>query len=118
VRLIAAVRCDCLSFVKAMVRAALEVFRLTVARESLDAPRSASDAPERRSRPGILHVLFFSREPLGEEPAGPARPHRPLLRWLLAPEQLPYDPVPPEPPHRRGRLAALLAPEHLDDDSP
>lgn len=98
------------------MRTVLEVFRLAVGRESLGAPPPASHAPEPRSS-GIIHLLFVSREPLGEEPAGPPRARRPLLRWLLAPEELPYDPVPPEP-RRRGRLAALFAPEHLDDDSP
>lgn len=115
VRLIAAVGCGCLFCVKDIVRTVLEVLRLAVSRESLGAPPPAAGTPARRAAPGILHVLFVSREPLGEEPAAPARPRRPLLRWLLAPEELPLDPPAPAPPRRRGRLAALLAPEKLDD---
>lgn len=114
-RLIAAVGCGCLICVKDIVRTVLEVLRLAVSRESLGTPPRAGDVPPRRSAPGVLHVLFISREPLGVEPPAPARPRRPLLRWLLAPEPLPLDPPEPAPPRRRGRLAALLAPEKLDD---
>jgi hypothetical protein len=61
----------------------------------------------------VLHVLFVSTEPLGTEPE--RRTRRSLLHTLFAPETLPLDPEPGPPPRRRGRLAALLAPEKLDD---
>ena len=118
------------------VRAAVDVLRLAIAREKLgDAPPSATP-PVSPPTPGVLHVLFVSREPLGTEPESPPRRRRSLLRLLFAPEPLPVDPVPdlvprvgrapdllpfdpvPAAPPRRSRLAALLAPEKLDDESP
>ena len=117
-----------------IVRAAADVLRLAIAREKLgDAPPSPPSAVSPPAR-GVLHVLFVSREPLGTEPEPPPRPRRSLLHALFAPERLPFDPVPPPeakprsrpeslpfdpvPPtaaRRRSRLAALLAPEKLDD---
>ncbi len=103
---------------KGIARAALEVVRLAFARDSLGEAPPAERGSAKPPGAGILHVLFVSREPLGEEPPAAGRPRRPLLRWLFAPDELPFDPVPPEPPRRRGRVAALFAPEKLDDDSP
>ena len=116
------------------LRAVVELVRLVLGREKLgEAPphlaRGAAPASV-----GVLHVLFVSREPLGEEPPPPPREGRPLLRWILGREELPLDPEPqrpprrsrreelpldPEPPRapRRSRLAALFAPERLDDGS-
>ena len=93
-------------------RAVLDALRLAFARDSLGhEPPPAAGAPARR---GVLHVLLVSREPLGEEPAAPPREGRPLLRWVFGHETLPLDPEPPRAA-RRSRLAALFAPEKLDD---
>ena len=132
--LIAAAACGCLDSVIRIVRAAADVLRLAIAREKLgDAPPSPPSGVS-PSTPGVLHVLFVSREPLETEPVPPPRPRRSLLHALFAPEPLPFDPVPPPAPRpgsrpaplpfdpvpqaaprRRSRLAALLAPEKLDD---
>ena len=116
---------------------AADVLRLAITREKLgDAPPSLPSAVSPPA-PGVLHVLFVSREPLGTDPEPPPRARRSLLHALFAPEALPFDPVaPPAPrsgsrpeplpfdpvpqaaPRRRSRLAALLAPEKLDDDVP
>ena len=67
-------------------RAVLDALRLAFSRDTLGHESPpAAAAPARR---GVLHVLLVSREPLGEEPAAPPR---------------------------RSRLAALFAPEKLDD---
>lgn len=113
--LIAAVACGCLVFVIRIVRAAADVLRLAIAREKLgDADPSPPTGVSPRA-PGVLHVLFVSREPLGSEPEAPPRPRGSLLRALFARESLPFDPVPAADARRRSRLAALLAPEKLDD---
>ena len=112
--MIAAVRCDCLNFVIRLVRAVLDGLRLALARDTLG-PAPADDAEPARRSPGILHVLFVSREPLGTAPEEPPRPRRSVFRTLIAPEVLPRDPEPPPAPRRRGRLAALFAFERLDD---
>lgn len=91
-----------------IARAAFDVLRLAVARDRLD---SEPAAPPRKT-PGVLHLLFVSREPLGLEPE-PPRTRRSLLRTLFAREELPVDPE-PAPARRKGRLAALFAPERLD----
>ena len=97
-----------------MKRAVVEILRLAVARDRLDpAPVPSSEPP--RASEGVLHVLFVSREPLGVEPE--QRTRRSLLHALFAPEALPLDPELAPPARRRGRLAALLAPEKLDDAS-
>jgi hypothetical protein len=57
--------------------------------------------------------MLFAVEPLPLDPPAPARPRLRLGR-LLAPEPLPEDPVLP-PRRRSGGLAALFAPESLDD---
>jgi hypothetical protein len=115
--LIAAVWCACLDRVIRLVRAVLDGLRLALARETL-APAPAESAEPPRRSPGILHILFVSREPLATAPEEPPRAHRSVLRAMFAPEILPMDPELPPAPRRRGRLAALLAFEKLDDDSP
>jgi hypothetical protein len=95
-----------------LARAVMEALRLALARDTL-----AREEPSGGAAPaakGVLHVLLVSREPLGEEPAPPPREGRPLLRWIFGREELPLDPEAPRAP-RRSRLAALLAPEKLDD---
>lgn len=95
-----------------IARAALEILKLAVARDRLGPPPEEPAAPPRKPD-GVVHVLFVSREPLGLEPEAP-RARRSLLRTLFAREPLPMDPVPARPA-RRSRIAALLAPEKLDD---
>lgn len=97
-----------------LARAVVDALRLAFARDTLghEPPASAGPAPK-----GVLHVLLVSREPLGEEPPAAPRAGRPLLRWIFGREELPLDPEPPRAA-RRSRLAALFAPEKLDDDSP
>ncbi len=97
-----------------IARAVLDALRLALARDSLGAEPAPTTEPAPRAH-GVLHVLFLSREPLGEEPEEPPRPRRGILRMLLAPEELPRDPTPPPAPRRRSRLAALFAFERLDD---
>ena len=111
--LIVAVCCGCLIFVIRIARVVVDAFRLALARDRLGAPPPLPTTPPRKRR-GVLHVLFVSREPLGVDPE-PPHPPRSLLRILFAPERLPLDPEPPAGPRRRGWLAALLAPEKLDD---
>jgi hypothetical protein len=113
VRLIVAARCGCLEIVMHLARAAVEILRLAVARDRLGPPPEVSAEPPKKPD-GVLHLLFVSREPLGSEPEAPHAP-RSIFRTLFAPEQLPFDPEPPRPARGRGRLAALLAPEKLDD---
>jgi hypothetical protein len=98
-----------------IARAIVEAVRLAFARDTLgrEEPPGAGSAPA--PAPGVVHVLFVSREPLGHEPEPPPRNGRPLLRWIFGIEELPRDPEPPRGPPRRSRLAALLAPEKLDD---
>jgi hypothetical protein len=113
--LIAAAACGCLNSVIRIVRAAADVLRLALAREKLgDAPPSPPSAVSPPA-PGVLHVLFVSREPLGTEPEPPTRSRRSLLSALFSREQLPFDPVPQAAPRRRSRLAALFVPEKLDE---
>jgi hypothetical protein len=69
------------------LRAAVEFARLVLGREALGELPAPPSAAARR---GVLHLLFVSREPL------------------------PFDPEPTRPT-RRGWLAALFAPEKLDD---
>jgi hypothetical protein len=95
-----------------IARAIAEAVRLAFARDTLGKEEPSRAGP---AAPGVLHVLFVSREPLGLEPEPPPRDGRPLLRWIFGFEELPRDPVPPPGPPRRSRLAALLAPEKLDD---
>lgn len=97
------------------VRAVLEVLRLALSRERLGTEAGPPPGGARTTH-GVLHVLLVSREPLGFDPERP-RVRRSVLRTIFAPERLPLDPEPPAA-RRRGRLAALLAPERLDDDSP
>ncbi len=96
-----------------IVRAALEIFRLAVARDTLAEAGPASARADAPPRGGLVRAVF-ARETLEVEPPAGGREPRPILRWLLAPEELPFDPEPPRA-RRRGRLAALLAPEKLDD---
>jgi hypothetical protein len=98
-----------------IARAVLDGLRLALARDTLGSEEPALAAARPPPAPGILHVLFVSREPLGVAPEAPPRERRSLLRALFAPEVLPRDPEPPPAPRRRGRLAALLAFERLDD---
>jgi hypothetical protein len=125
-----------------MARGAVEYVRLALARETLGDPPAAQAPPEGAKRPGVLHLLFVSREPLGEEPAQVSprrrsilprlfraealpldpeeRPRRSgapqsFLGALFAIEELPRDPVPPLAKPRRGRLAALFGAERLDE---
>jgi hypothetical protein len=99
-----------------MVRAGIELVRLALSRETLEEPPFPSPPPS-GPRHRVLHLLFVSREPLGEEPVPPPREGKHLLRWIFGREALPEDPVAPRPAHR-SRLAALFAPEKLEDDSP
>lgn len=94
------------------LRTAVEIFRLAFSRDRLGVD-AAPPPGARRKHPGVLHVLFVSREPLGFEPEAPPARHS-VLRTIFAPETLPLDPEPPRAA-RRGRLAALFAPERLDD---
>jgi hypothetical protein len=110
--LIVAVRCGCLNFVMRIARAAVDLLRLTFARERLDS--APAPAAQERKSPGVVHVLFVSREPLAVEPEAP-RASRSLLRVLFAPERLPLDPEPAPAARRKGRLAALFAAEQLGD---
>jgi hypothetical protein len=98
-----------------IARAIAEAVRLAFARDTLG--REAPPSPDTAAppAPGVLHVLFVSREPLGHEPEAPPQDGRPVLRWIFGIEALPRDPEPPPGPPRRSRLAALLAPEKLDD---
>jgi hypothetical protein len=98
-----------------MLRGGIELVRLALSRETLGEPPPAS-APPAGPRHRVLHLLFVSREPLGEEPVPPPREGKHLLRWIFGREVLPEDPVAPRA--RRSRLAALFAPEKLEDDSP
>ena len=95
-----------------LARAVMEALRLAFAGDTLghEAPPTAATPAAK----GVLHVLLVSREPLGEEPVPPPREGRPLLRWIFGRETLPRDPERPRAA-RRSRLAALLAPEKLDD---
>jgi hypothetical protein len=135
--LIAAPGCGLLRLVTRIARAALEILRLTVARETLGAA-GASAAGGPRRKPLRFLRLLFANEPLPMDPPAPPRrrhrsivallapeplphddappaAHRPSwLAALLAPEPLPHDPA-PRAPRRRSRLAALFAPEKLDD---
>ena len=96
-----------------MARRAIAYVRLALAREDLgESP--PNPGPSRERSHGVLHMLFLSREPLGEEPVASPAPRRSVLRWLLAAEPLPLDPEPPRPPARRGRLAQIFGPERLD----
>jgi hypothetical protein len=97
-------------------RALVDAFRLALARDRLG-PAPAAQGTVAPRTPGILHLLLVSREPLGIEPESPRR-SRSVVRTIFAPEKLPFDPEPAPAQPRRGRLAALLAPEQLDDDSP
>jgi hypothetical protein len=108
--LIVAVRCGCLDFVIRIARAAFDILRLALARDHLGT-EGVSTAPARRS-PGILHILFVSREPLGLEPV-PPRARASLLRTLFAPEKLPLDPEPA--PAAQRRVSGLFAAEKLGD---
>lgn len=113
--LIAAVGCGLLRLVTRIARAALEILRLTVARETLGAA-SASAACGPRREPFRFLRLLIGNEPLPmDPPAPPRRRHRSIVA-LLAPEPLPYDDPPPPAAHRRSWLAALLAPEPLPHD--
>jgi hypothetical protein len=125
--------------VRRIARAAIDIIRLTFARERLGdvagpGPETAARAPRRflrmllaieplpldppapaqRHRASLLGAVL-GPERLAEEPVPPpaARP-RLGLRALLAPEPLPLDPVSPAR-RRQSRLAALFAPERLDD---
>lgn len=95
-----------------IARVAVDILRLAVARERLEAEPAPAPAPARKAQ-GVLHVLFVSREPLGLEPEPPRAP-RSLFRTLFPRETLPLDPE-PAPARGSGRLAALLAREKLDD---
>lgn len=111
--LIAAPGCGLLRLVTRIARAALEILRLTVARETLGAAGASAAGGPRREPLRFLRLLF-ANEPLPmDPPAPPRRRHRSIVA-LLAPEPLPHDPA-PRAPRRRSRLAALFAPEKLDD---
>lgn len=122
-----------------IARAAIDIIRLTFAREKLGESAGAAPGPARTGRHRFLRMLL-AREPLPLDPPAPTRPRRASLAALLAPEPLPRDPEPPpgerhprltlrsllapEPlpldpvspaPRRPSRLAALFAPESLDD---
>lgn len=92
---------------------AVDILRLAFARDRLGTDPVPDPAPARK-RPGVLHVLFVSREPLGVEPEPPRAP-RSLFRTVFAREALPLDPEPAPEARPKGRLATLLAPEKLDD---
>lgn len=96
-----------------IARVAVDILRLAFARDRLDSDPVPAAAPARKS-PGVLHVLFVSREPLGVE-VEPPRARRSVLRTLFARETLPLDPEPAPAARRTGRVAALFAPEKLDD---
>jgi hypothetical protein len=97
------------------VRAAREIIRLTFARERLGEAQEVG--PARREPRPFLRMLF-GIEPLPLDPPAPPRPPRTsLLGAALAPEPLPVDPEPPPAPARpRLGLGALLAPEPLPLD--
>jgi hypothetical protein len=126
--------------VRRLARVAIEVARLACSRERLEeAPAVSTPETSRRNARRLLRGLF-AIEPLPTDPPGPAAPPRrgslhsifapePLptdvpgpaapprrrwLHWIFAPEPLPRDPVPPRR-RRPSRLAALFAPEKLDD---
>ena len=126
--------------VRRIARAAIDIIRLTFARERLGDAGGSVPAPARNSSRSFLAMLFaieplaqeaaapararsfrpgalFAIEPLPVDPVPPPEPPRARLslRALLAPEPLPLDPVPPARPRRRGKLASLFAPESLDD---
>jgi hypothetical protein len=95
-----------------MARVVVDVLRLALARDRLG---TESPPATTRKFKGVLHILFVSREPLGEEPVPPPSASRSVLRTIFAPERLPLDPEPPPAAKRKSRLAALFAPEKLDD---
>jgi len=95
-----------------IARAALEILRLTIARERLGG--ELAPAPAGSHRPRRLLRLLFAIEPLPLDPPAPSRRRGSLLAALLTPEPLPRDPVASAPSRRRSRLAALFAPEKLD----
>lgn len=98
-----------------IARAIAEALRLAFAREELGREERPAPGGAAPAAPGVLHVLFVSREPLGVEPEPPRDERRPVWRWLFGVDELPLDPEPAPGSPRRSRLAALLAPEKLDD---
>jgi hypothetical protein len=111
--LIAALCCGCLDFVMRIARTGVDALRLALAREQLGVDPVS---PPAKRAPGILHTLFVSREPLGHETESPQAKKKPGVLHILfvSREPLGFEPVPP-PARRRSRLAALFAPERLDD---
>jgi hypothetical protein len=127
--------------VRRIARAAIDIIRLTFAREKLGDAAGSPPGPARSaSTRGRFLPMLFAIEPLASEPPAPPRPRHPSLvslvlgrealpvepersrraphlglRALVAPEPLPLDPVPPPAPRRKGWLAALFAPESLED---
>jgi hypothetical protein len=103
--------------VRRIARAAIDIIRLTFARDRLGDAAGHGPEPAARAPRRFLRVLL-ALEPLPLDPPAPARPRRAsLLRAALAPEPLPEDPVPPAAPaHPRLGLRALLAPEPLPLD--
>jgi hypothetical protein len=121
--------------VRRIARAAIDIIRLTFARERLGDAAGSAPVPARGSshflrmlvaierlpedppappRPRRAPLLFRETLPVDPEPPPVARARRLTLRSLLARERLPLDPVPPAR-RRRNRLAALFAPESLDE---
>ncbi|HEX9401470.1 MAG TPA: hypothetical protein VF912_15275 [Anaeromyxobacter sp.] len=95
-----------------IARAAVEILRLTFAHEAIGEPPSTS-APGSRRAAGRLLRAVFAPETLAMDPPEAPRESRGILHWIFAPEQLPLDPEPAA--KRTSRLAALFAPEKLDD---
>jgi len=98
--------------VNRIARAAVELLRLTFARDALGEPPPNSAPAPRRVGSRLLRAVF-APETLPWDPPPPPQASRGILHWIFAPEQLPLDPEPPGP-KRPSRFAALFAPEKLD----
>ncbi len=101
--------------VNRIARGAIDLLKVTFARETLGEPPAASDAPGRTAT-FLRRIFAFEHLPLDPVPPSTSRA-RTVLSWIFRPEPLPRDPEPPKV-RRVGVLGAIFFHEKLAPPPP